>query len=313
MIYYFNLKMNRIKNRNNHLDQFYTSPELIEECVNCIKEICKPSYIIDTSCGNNLFAIKMNLPYKSYDIDPPKDYKGEITKTNFLKEEIQIKENTLMGFNPPFGWRSELAKQFILKMLLLQPKYIALILLEPSTTNKWQFTNYKTIFEKEIFCHVPCRFFVLEFENTNFPLKTLLPRKSTKYKTTIDNLKITREKRLLNNDCLMVRFTGVNSGLEYYIQYKKYIFHILFDSFKTKNYNFVLKQNFTHKVDTTTFTKIYYPFENIKQIKQIVLYLHKNAPNVMNLKSIRYNFTTFDVCKIVDKFLQKNVSNNNDK
>ena len=140
--------MNRIRNRNTTLDQYYTPPELIKQCVKEIKQCCKPEYVIDTSCGNNLFVKEMGLPYKSYDIDPPQEYFGEIHKTNLLKQnfqEIVLKKNTLMGFNPPFGWRSQKAKQFVLKMLLLKPKYIALILLEPSTTNSWKFINYKTI------------------------------------------------------------------------------------------------------------------------------------------------------------------------
>jgi len=248
----------------------------------------------------------MNLSSISYDIDPPKEYYGEIIKTNFLKQNIsEIPQNTLIGFNPPFGWRSSIAKQFVLKMMLLKPRYIALILLEPSTTNKWQFTNYKILMEKEIFCHVPCRFFVLENQYTNLEMQPLLPRKSTKFKTNIPGLIITREKKVKqNNDCLFVRFTGVNAGLEYYILYKNFIFHILFENFKTKNYKFVLKNCFNHKVASTVFTKVYYPFENLKQIKKIVLYLHQNASSVINLKSLRYNFTTYDVTKLLDGYLK---------
>lgn len=299
--------MNRIQNRNNHLDKYYTPLELVKQCVKEIKQVCHIEYVIDTSCGNNLFVKEMNLPYESYDIDPPKEYYGKISKTNFLKQifEKEIPENTLIGFNPPFGWRSSIAKQFVLKMLLLKPKYIALILLEPTTTNKWQFTNYKTIFEKDIFCHVPCKFFVLEFENTNFSIQPLLPRKSTKYHIKTKNLIVTREKQVKNENCIFVRFTGVNAGLEYYVKYNTYIFHIIFENFKTKNYKIVLKNCFNHKVESTTFTKIYYPFKNFKTMKQIVLYLHEKAPYVMNLKAFRYNFTTYDVSLLMDKLYLK--------
>jgi len=298
--------MNRIRNRNNHLDQYYTSPQLIKQCVKEIKQVSYPKYIIDTSCGNNLFVQEMNLPYESYDIDPPKDYYGEITKTNFLKQNIkQIPKETLMGFNPPFGWRSHLAKQFVLKMMELKPKYIALILLEPSTTMKWQFSNYKILFEKEVHCHVPCRFFVLEYQNTNDILKQLLPRKSTRYKTNIPGLKVTREKRVrINMDCIFVRFTGVNAGLEYYILYYGYIFHILFENFKTNSYKIVLKDCFKHNVESTTFTKIYFPFDNFKMMRDIVSFLHEKSSSVINIRAIRYNFTTFDVTYLMDEYLK---------
>ncbi len=301
--------MNRIINRNNTLDQYYTPLELIKQCVLEIKQVCYPSpqYVIDTSCGYNLFVNEMNLPYESYDIDPPKDYFGKITKTNFLKQFFgKIPDNTIIGFNPPFGWRSHLAKQFITKMLLLKPKYIALILLEPCTTNKWHFTNYKTIFEKEIFCHVPCRFFVLEYENnsdrTIKQFKQLLPRKSNRYKIKTKCLKINRKKIILPINCIFVRFTGVNAGLEYYIQYHHHIFYIKFLNFKTKKYKIKCLKQFLHKTNSTTFTKIYYPFENFKAIKQIIFHLHEQAPNVMNLRSLRYNFTTYDVSILIDRF-----------
>lgn len=299
--------MNRIRNRNTTLDQYYTCPRLVKQCVKEIKQYCKPEYIIDTSCGNNLFVKEMNLPYKSYDIDPPLEYFGEITKTNFLKQnfqEIVLKKNTLMGFNPPFGWRSQKAKQFILKMMLLKPKYIALILLEPTTTNDWQFTNYKTIFQKDIFCHVPCQFFVLEYMNTNYPIQPILPRKSTK-KAYFPGLVVTRENNVRQNeDCIFVRFTGVNAGLEYYIFYRGFIFHMKFDSFKTKNYKIILENCFKHKVKSTTFTKIYYQFKNFKMMKEIIKYLHEEAPKVMNLKALRYNFNTCDVSILVNNYLK---------
>lgn len=299
------LKMHRINNRYKTLDQYYTSPELIKECVLTIKQVCypPPKYVIDSSCGSNLFVKEMNLPYESYDIEPPKDYFGKISKTNFLKQFFfEIPENTIMGFNPPFGWRSHLAKQFILKMMLMKPKYMALILLEPTTTNKWQFTNYKTIFEKEIFCHVPCRFFILEFENTNKVIKQLLPRKPNRYKIKTKHLKINRKKIILSSNCIFVRFTGVNAGLEYYIQYNQNIFHIIFKNFKTKKYKIKFLKQFFHKTNSTTFTKIYYPFQNFKTMKQIILYLHEHAPHVMNLRSFRYNFTTYDISVLIDSF-----------
>lgn len=300
--------MNRIKNRNSTLDQFYTPPELVKQCVKEIKQVCNPQYIIDTSCGNNLFIKEMNLPYESYDIDPPEEYFGKINKTNFLKqnfEKIVLKENTLMGFNPPFGWRSQKAKQFILKMMLLKPKYIAIIVLEPTTTNKWTFTNYKTIFEKEIFCHVPCRFFVLEFQETNNPIQPLLSRKKILRKTKIPELIINRNKTILSErNCIFVRFTGVNAGLEYYILYRGFIFHILFENFKTKNYKIKILKQFFHKINSTTFTKIYYQNFNFKSMKEIVLYLHDMAPTKMNLKAIRYNFNTCDVCLLMCNYLK---------
>lgn len=297
--------MNRIKNRHTHIDKFYTPKLLIKQCVIDIHNVCKNiKYIIDTSCGNNMFVKEMNISkYQSFDIDPPTDHYGKITKCNFLKQKtIDIFPQTLIGFNPPFGWRSSIAKQFILKMMLLKPKYIALILLEPSTTCKWQFSNYKILLEKPIFCHVPCRFYILEYLETYDHIQPLLPRKSTKFKITIPNLIINRKKIILpHKDCIFVRFTGVNAGLEYYILYKKFIFHILFKNFKTKQYDIVLKETFEHKVNTTVFTKIYYPFENLKYIQNIIFYLHKYAKTVMNLKSLRYNFTTYDISHLVEK------------
>ena len=301
--------MNRIRNRNTTLDQYYTSPELIKQCVQHIKQNCSPKYVIDTSCGNNLFAKEMNLPYQSYDIDPPEKYYGTIYKTNFLKQisKIVLPEKTLMGFNPPFGWRSALAKQFVYTMLQLKPQYIALILLEPTTTNTWNFPNYKTIFQNDIVCHVPCKFFVLEFQNTNYPvhIKQLLKRKTTRRTTKIPQLIINRHKTIFPLvPCVFIRFTGVNAGLEYYIRYKGHIFHIKFESFKTKKYKIVLENCFKHKVESTTFTKLYYPFKNIKQIKQIVLFLHQKAPSVMNLKSIRYNFNTCDIIMLMNEYFK---------
>lgn len=297
--------MNRIKNRFRHLDQFYTSKKDILSCITDIQHYCPHiDYIIDSSCGNNLFAQYMNKPYQSYDIDPPPKYIGNIYQTNFLNQHIVLPQNCLMGFNPPFGWRSQIAKQFLHKILYLRPRYIAIILLEPSTTCKWQFTNYNILLERELYCHVPCRFFILETKCTNHPIKSVLPRKSTKYKMITPYLFINRSPIIMDDNVIFVRYTGVNAGLEYYIKWKHMILHVLFSSFKTNHYKIVLKDSFIHKVASTTFTKIYYPFQNYKQIRNIILYLHEHSSFVMNLKSIRYNFTTFDVACLVDNFLK---------
>lgn len=114
------------------LDQYYTSYEDMEYCVNKAWDIIKDlgyevSEFLEPSAGEGVFSNYLatsGLEVIAIDIEP----KGEdIIKADFLTYDLEYKEGRFIIGNPPFGTRLNLAQKFYKRAIELGD-YIAFIL-----------------------------------------------------------------------------------------------------------------------------------------------------------------------------------------
>ena len=114
------------------LDQYYTSYEDMEYCVNKAWDIIKDlryevSEFLEPSAGEGVFSNYLatsGLDVIAIDIEP----KGEdIIKADFLTYDLEYKEGRFIIGNPPFGTRLNLAQKFYKRAIELGD-YIAFIL-----------------------------------------------------------------------------------------------------------------------------------------------------------------------------------------
>lgn len=112
-------------------EQFYTKENVIQECIASSKNIISSDMTtcLDFSAGNNIFIEKMKIEYPSiqsffsYDIDPKNE---AVTKQDFL--QVEPFDVDIVGFNPPFGWQSCTAREFLFHGAKFHPKFFMLIL-----------------------------------------------------------------------------------------------------------------------------------------------------------------------------------------
>ena len=114
------------------LDQYYTSYEDMEYCVNKAWDVIKDlgyevSEFLEPSAGEGVFSNYLatsGLDVIAIDIEP----KGEnIIKADFLTYDLEYKEGRFIIGNPPFGVRLNLARKFYKRAIELGD-YIAFIL-----------------------------------------------------------------------------------------------------------------------------------------------------------------------------------------
>jgi hypothetical protein len=103
------------------IDKYYTSPEIVEICINLVKQnlkIDENDLYIEPSAGNGSFIPKiksLSHNYKFFDIEPEND---EIIKLDYLEFDSrkfftkEYNKTHVIG-NPPFGRQSSLAIKFI--------------------------------------------------------------------------------------------------------------------------------------------------------------------------------------------------------
>jgi hypothetical protein len=120
--------------KNNIHEKYYTSQEFINKNVISVfknlKENMSNLHFIDTSAGDNrivktLLENKLIESYKSFDISFSNSF-GEIELKNWIGENydtLNDKTDTLIGFNPPYGYNNKTAKAFINKGWKEQHKY----------------------------------------------------------------------------------------------------------------------------------------------------------------------------------------------
>lgn len=304
--------MSRIKQKNNLKDQYYTAPEIVDQCVRDIKKNIKMHdlWLLDSSCGNNYFAQEMGLPHISIDIDPV-DCKTnsktmDMIHGNFLTTDIQLPEKEfIMGFNPPFGLRNDLAKKFIRKLYKYKPKYLALILLN---NKNWNFHGYYTIIQKKLpkNCfvfndkakHVPCTFFLLERVQPIDNTPTFLP-KNKHYRLKTKQCTVKRGKNDTPSDySIGVRFVGAYAGSQYYVFYKDNIFYI--DYIKEQS---IMVNEPKHKI-SNVFTLIHFHHHtHVHEMYSIIHDIYMKSHEYIDTTAIRPNFNTNDVKRIIDLIL----------
>ena len=148
---------------NNKNEAFFTNKQFIDKTVIQVLKQLKlknrlPSKLmfLDTSAGDNRIALKLKEhnvinDYVGYDIS----FNGEMVfQKDWLREKC-IKSKNLVGFNPPYGFNSNLAKKFIAKGY--NDNYEYCIWLVPITLKKLLNNLYISIYEKD--------FIGLSFEN----------------------------------------------------------------------------------------------------------------------------------------------------
>ena len=107
---------------------------------------------IDSSAGDNklvekLLEEKLIFSYISYDISPPEKYFGKILKKDWLKINTTKNKNTIVGFNPPYGFGSKRAKEFIYKGFI--ENHLFCIWLVPISLKLFLLELYKPLLQKE--------------------------------------------------------------------------------------------------------------------------------------------------------------------
>lgn len=126
-----NSKVNKNCNKLD-LDQYYTSYEDMEYCVNKAWDVIKDlgyevSEFLEPSAGEGVFSNYLatsGLDVIAIDIEP----KGEdIIKADFLTYDLEYKERRFIIGNPPYGARLNLAQKFYKRAIELGD-YIAFIL-----------------------------------------------------------------------------------------------------------------------------------------------------------------------------------------
>ena len=126
-----NSKVNKNCNKLN-LDQYYTSYDDMEYCVNKAWDVIKDlgygvSEFLEPSAGEGVFSDYLatsGLDVIAIDIEP----KGEdIIKADFLTYDLEYKKGRFIIGNPPFGARLNLAQKFYKRAIELGD-YIAFIL-----------------------------------------------------------------------------------------------------------------------------------------------------------------------------------------
>ena len=150
----------------NKYEKYYTSKNAIQEIIHNLNILKKNNiikdniYYIDTSCGNNNF-VKMAYEKKiikdnsSYEIMPDKTYYGEIIQKNWLnvntnkKNVLREKCNylTMIGVNPPYGYGSKKAKEFIYKGFIEEHDFC--VWLVPISLKMFLLKLYDNLFMKE--------------------------------------------------------------------------------------------------------------------------------------------------------------------
>jgi len=163
--------------KRNTIDKFYTKKNIVEMCMNLIKDnirISKKDLIIEPSAGNGSFIENIKTltnNYKFYDLEPEHN---EIIKQDYLELEYNnLKKDYnrihIIG-NPPFGRQSSLAIKFI-KKSCEYAKSISFILPKSfkKESMKKHFNQYfhmiheidipeKSFLVNNIECDVPCIF-----------------------------------------------------------------------------------------------------------------------------------------------------------
>lgn len=131
-----------------HLDQYYTSDNLAQYCIDVTMNIIGEdniSEIIEPSAGNGSFSNKLKNCI-AYDIEPKQE---GIIKADFLKLDIPYKDGRLIIGNPPYGSRLNLAKSFCNKSFEIA-EYVSFILPISQLNNTQSIYKYNLIHSEDL-------------------------------------------------------------------------------------------------------------------------------------------------------------------
>ena len=143
------------KNSNKlHLDQYYTSEEDMNYCVNKTLDVLQDngysiSEFLEPSAGQGIFSDYLYTTGKNViaiDIEP----KGEgIEQSDFLEYEISYKKDRLVITNPPYGSRLSLARKFYKKSIEVAD-YISFILPISQLNNKESMYEFDLLYSEDL-------------------------------------------------------------------------------------------------------------------------------------------------------------------
>ncbi|KAJ7527015.1 hypothetical protein O6H91_16G032300 [Diphasiastrum complanatum] len=135
----------------------FTKFDKLKEVVNRLHWYVNPGdMVVDFCCGSNDFSRLMfetlehsrkKCAYKNYDIIQPK-HDFNFIKKDWLKverHELPSGDGLVMGLNPPFGVKAQLANTMIDHVLTFKPKLIILIV--PKETRRLESSGYECIWE----------------------------------------------------------------------------------------------------------------------------------------------------------------------
>tara|TARA_X000000368_G_scaffold409145_1_gene390692 strand:+ start:84 stop:1124 length:1041 start_codon:yes stop_codon:yes gene_type:complete len=163
--------------KKNVYEKYYTTEEFINKnIINIFKNLKENNkdfeniHFIDTSAGDNrlvkiLIENKLIESYKSFDISFSKISFGEIELKNWIGENYCTlkkydKKNTLIGFNPPYGYNNKKAKVFIKKSWEEFHKYC--IWLVPNSVKPYLLERYEELHSS---CYTNITFIDKNFDN----------------------------------------------------------------------------------------------------------------------------------------------------
>lgn len=167
------LLSSKLEEISSKLDQFYTKPEVVDECLRVLSSVVDLSTytLVEPSAGTGSFYIKMKALSDNvlgYDLDPKC---SGVVERDFLQVNTdEIRGGKVYIGNPPFGKNSSLALKFLNKcgedgeyVAMILPKTFSKILYQDKV-NKNLGLLYEMVVPKDSFIYndapydVPCVF-----------------------------------------------------------------------------------------------------------------------------------------------------------
>lgn len=137
-----------------NLDQYYTSEEDMNYCVNKTLDILQEngyaiSEFLEPSAGEGIFSNYLatsGLNVIALDIDPKAD---DITQADYLTYDIEYKKGRLTIGNPPYGSKLNLAQKFFKKSINVGD-YISFILPISQLNNTQMMYEFDLIYSEDL-------------------------------------------------------------------------------------------------------------------------------------------------------------------
>ena len=137
-----------------NLDQYYTSEEDMNYCVNKTLDILQEngytvSEFLEPSAGQGVFSnylVTTGLNVIAIDIDPKSE---DIIQADYLTYDIKYKKDRLIIGNPPFGSHLNLARQFFNKSVEIGD-YISFILPISQLNNTHSMYKFDLIYSEDL-------------------------------------------------------------------------------------------------------------------------------------------------------------------
>lgn len=201
------------------MDCYYTKSVVLKKlATECNKFLTPDSTFVDFSCGTNEFVKYLHCKSISFDILPSEN----AVQKDWLSVRNGIPADSMIGINPPFGYRSAMAKRFITHAASFQPKYITVII----PTTKWIPAGYRLInqitlphnsfyiFETNQEFSYPTTFYIFKRDFNETAMKKQI---STFPEYLQVRCRVKQDDLYVKNWFVCVRRTGYYAGRQFYI------------------------------------------------------------------------------------------------